>query len=177
MVTEVDVATGLVLTVKVAVVAPLGTVTLDGTVATPGLVLERETRAPPLGAGPLNVTVPVEELPPVTLDGLKVRESRVAAWLAGLFISTGTLLESKSPTATDAGLWPAPKVSAARKVPSPLPSSTETMLEPKLATARSGLLSPLKSPTATEKGPLPTPKVCAAPKVPSPLPSSTETTS
>jgi hypothetical protein len=76
MVTEVVVATGFVLTVKLALVAPAATVTLDGTVATFVLLLDRLTTAPPLGAGPLNVTVPVEELPPVTLDGLNVSEAR-----------------------------------------------------------------------------------------------------
>jgi len=34
MVTEVDAATALVVTVKVALVAPAGTVTLEGTLAT-----------------------------------------------------------------------------------------------------------------------------------------------
>src|SRR5436853_92591 len=72
MVTKVEEPTALVLTVKVAVAAPLGTVTLDGTVAAPVLLLDRETSAPPLGAGPLNATVPIEELPPVRLDGLRL---------------------------------------------------------------------------------------------------------
>ena len=77
MVTKVEEPTALVLTVKVAVAAPLGTVTLDGTVAAPVLLLDRETRAPLLGAGPLSVTVPIEELPPVRLDGLRPSETRV----------------------------------------------------------------------------------------------------
>ena len=64
MVTVVVTITTDVLTVNVALVAPAGTVTLAGTLAPEGLLLERETTAPPLGAGPLNVTVPVEELPP-----------------------------------------------------------------------------------------------------------------
>src|SRR5947209_20599120 len=77
MVTEVVVDTGLVLTVKVALVALPGTVTLAGTLATPGLLLDRLTTAPPLGAGALSVTVPVEELPPVTLVGLRLSDESV----------------------------------------------------------------------------------------------------
>src|SRR5437867_1462718 len=49
------------------------------------------------------------------------------------------------------------------------------VLAPALATARSGLPSPLKSAIATDQGVMPTAKVCAGWKVPSPLPSSTET--
>jgi hypothetical protein len=76
MVTEVNESTALVLTVKLALVAPAATVTLAGTVATPVLLLDRLTTTPPLGAAALSVTVPVDELPPVTLDGLSVSEVR-----------------------------------------------------------------------------------------------------
>src|SRR3989442_14044447 len=58
--TVVEKITRDVFTLKVAPVAPSGTVTPAGTVAAE-LLLERETRAPPLGAGPFSVTVPVEE--------------------------------------------------------------------------------------------------------------------
>ena len=78
MVTVLDAATALVLTVKVALVVPARMVTLAGTVAAAVLLLERVTDAPPAGAGPLSVTVPVEELPPVTLAGLRLNEERVA---------------------------------------------------------------------------------------------------
>ena len=61
------------LTVKVALVAPAGTATLEGTLVAP-LLLESATCAPPAGAGPLSVTVPVEEFPPVTLVGFSVSE-------------------------------------------------------------------------------------------------------
>src|SRR5204863_358294 len=74
MVTGVDAATALVLIVKVAVVLAAGTVTLEGTVAA-ALLLESVTCAPPAGAGPLSVTVPVDDcVPPVTLVGFNVSE-------------------------------------------------------------------------------------------------------
>ena len=48
----------LVLTVNVALVCPAATVTLAGTVATFGLLLESVMTVPPEGAGPPRVTVP-----------------------------------------------------------------------------------------------------------------------
>jgi hypothetical protein len=88
-VTVVDVATALVLSVKVAVMAPAGTVTpLAGTRAT-ALLLEIRTCAPPAGAGPLSVTVPVgEDVAPVTLVGLKVS----ADGTGGSTVSTAEML-------------------------------------------------------------------------------------
>lgn len=65
-----------VLTGNVALVNPAATVTLDGTVATEVLLLESAITAPPAGAGPLSVTVPVEELPPARLDALNVADAR-----------------------------------------------------------------------------------------------------
>jgi hypothetical protein len=67
----------LVFAVKDALVFPNGMVTVAGTVTTAGLPLERETRAPPLGAGRLSVTAPEEDNPPTTGLGLKLREARV----------------------------------------------------------------------------------------------------
>jgi|SRR5882762_1713215 len=78
MVTEVDAATVLVVTVKVALVAPAGTVTLEGTLATAVLLLESRTWASPAGAGPLRVTVPVEDCtPPTTLVGSSASDESV----------------------------------------------------------------------------------------------------
>jgi hypothetical protein len=64
------VPTATVVAVKVALVAPAATVTLAGTVATAVLLLPSVTTAPPAGAALLNVTVPVEDAPPVTAAGL-----------------------------------------------------------------------------------------------------------
>ena len=74
---EVDKRTIDVFTVKVALLLPAGTVTLEGTLAA-ALLLESITCAPPAGAGPLNVTVPVDDcVPPVTLVGFNVSEETV----------------------------------------------------------------------------------------------------
>jgi len=76
-VTGVDAVTALVLIVKVVLLLPAGTVTLEGTLAAP-LLLESVTCAPPAGAGPLSVIVPVDDCaPPVTLVGLNVSEETV----------------------------------------------------------------------------------------------------
>ena len=73
----VEIRTIDVCTVNVALVLPAATVTLVGTLAAP-LLLDSITCAPPAGAGPLSVTVPVEDpTPPTTLLGLKVSEETV----------------------------------------------------------------------------------------------------
>jgi len=78
IVTATEALTALVLTVKLAVVAPAATVTLDGTRAAVVLLLESATTAPPDGAAPLNVTVPVEDcVPPVTLVGFNASADNV----------------------------------------------------------------------------------------------------
>jgi hypothetical protein len=77
MAAVVTAATALVLTMKVAVVAPAATVTLEGALAAP-LSLKIATCAPPAGAGPVSVTVLVEDCaPPMTLVGFSVREETV----------------------------------------------------------------------------------------------------
>jgi len=70
----VELETDVVVTVNVAVVAFAATVTLAGVVAAE-LLSERFTTMPPLGAGALRVTVPVDELPPTTLVGLMLTDA------------------------------------------------------------------------------------------------------
>ena len=79
IVTLVNLATDLVVTVKGALVLPADIVTLAGTVATAVELLERVTTALPDGAGPVKVTVPVEDVPPSTEVGFKLTELRAAA--------------------------------------------------------------------------------------------------
>ena len=79
IVTLVDVATDLVVTVKVALALPADIITLAGTLATAVELLERVTTAPAVGAGPESTTVPVEGEGPMTLVGFNVRVVSAAA--------------------------------------------------------------------------------------------------
>ena len=71
--TTVAVLTGVLVAVNVAPLCPAETVTLAG-MPTAALLSCKETIAPPEGAGPLRVTVPVELFPPVRLAGLNVTD-------------------------------------------------------------------------------------------------------
>src|SRR5260370_30870419 len=66
-----------VVIVNVALLAAAGTTTLAGTCAAAASELFKVTVAPPLSAGPLNVTVPCELLPPNTLVGFTVTAATV----------------------------------------------------------------------------------------------------
>lgn len=81
--TVVAVVTLVVVIVKVAVVAPAVTVTLDGVWAE-ALLSDNVTTASPAGAGPVSVTVPVDETPPTTEVGLRLRVSSEG----GLIVNT-----------------------------------------------------------------------------------------
>jgi hypothetical protein len=78
MVTVMALYTRLVVTLNVAVLLPLGTVTVAGTPTADELSLS-EITAPPLGAGPLNFTVPWEEVPPLTVLGVSESELNTSA--------------------------------------------------------------------------------------------------
>ena len=88
MVAEVEAVTEVVVTVKLALVAPASTVTLAGTFAAVELS-ESVTTAPPAGAAALKVTVPVEEFPPTTLVGL-----RDSAEIVGIVVVPGVISKS-----------------------------------------------------------------------------------
>ena len=69
MLTDVKLFTADVVISNAALLLPAGTVTVAGTLAAVELLL-KVTATPPLGAGPLSVTVPCAEKPPTTLSGL-----------------------------------------------------------------------------------------------------------
>src|SRR5438093_8084057 len=66
-----------VVMVKFAVRKPAATVTLAGTLAIAGCVLDRATAVPPGGAVWFNVTIPVAGVPPVRLPGRTVTSAGV----------------------------------------------------------------------------------------------------
>src|SRR4029079_3139533 len=69
MVTDVEAATGDVVTLNVADVAPCGMKMLAGTAATAAFDDDSVTVAPLCGAAPVSVAVPVAAVPPVTVPG------------------------------------------------------------------------------------------------------------
>ena len=76
IVAEVEEATAEVETPKFTDVAPGGTITVCGAVATAALELATRTLEPPEGAAFVSVTVAVDAFPPATLAGLSVSEDR-----------------------------------------------------------------------------------------------------
>ena len=86
MVAEVEAVTEVVVTVKLALLAPAGTVTLAGTVAAVELS-ESDTTAPPVGAALVRVNVPCDVAPPVTLVGFSASVLRLAGGGTGVTVS------------------------------------------------------------------------------------------
>ena len=86
--TAVAAVTVLLVTVKVAVVAPAATVTDAGTVAAFVLLLVSATAAPPAGAAVVKVTVPVLAAPPVTAVGFSESTATPADGLTVRFAFT-----------------------------------------------------------------------------------------
>ena len=71
---------------NVAELLPGGTVTLAGTLATEGLLLDSATTVPPAGAGPLRATVPVEELPAFTVEGESVNDDSTGGLMVAVVV-------------------------------------------------------------------------------------------
>ena len=86
---------------KVALVAPAGTVTLAGVVATDVRLLERAMTAPPVCAGALSVTVPVEGLPPPTVGGFAVSDDKITGGCKTVSAAVRVELPSEAEIVTD----------------------------------------------------------------------------
>ena len=86
IVTDVEDATPLVVTVNVALFAPAAIVTLEGTFAADVLLLCRLTDDPSAGAAPFIVTFPVELFPPTTDVGLLVSDDNVGAFTVRIVV-------------------------------------------------------------------------------------------
>jgi hypothetical protein len=115
-------ATGLVVTVKVAVVVPAATVTDAGTWAAAVLLEVNVTTAPPAGAGPSRVIVPVEGAPPTTEIGSRPTEVRAGAVTVKVAVRV-TLLKTAVIVTSVSALTPAV---AAVKVAVVAPAATVT---------------------------------------------------
>src|SRR5207237_6322375 len=81
--------------VNLALVDPAGTVTFAGTLATAGLLLESATTTPSLGAGPLRAMVPVEELPPVALEGFSANTAKIGGRTVNVAVCVTPLKEAE----------------------------------------------------------------------------------
>jgi hypothetical protein len=118
IVAEAAVATAVVVIVNVPEVAPAATVTLAGGTAL-ALLEDKVTTSPPVGAGPVKVTVPVEDVPPTTDVGETVRlvgtggvivstfvtdvPPAVAVMVAAVEVPTGVVETVKFPPTVPAG--------------------------------------------------------------------------
>jgi len=87
---ELETATGAVVTSKLALVAPAGTLTLPGTAATDELLL-RATVTPPAGAALESVTVPRDCEPAATAVGLSASARSIGIASAGGLMLRGAL--------------------------------------------------------------------------------------
>ena len=103
------------------------------------------------------------------------RTERLESWFA--VARSGIPSPFRSPLTMAMGDTPMSKSVLAANVPSPLPSSTDTVVNEKFAfaVARSLLPSPFRSRTTREMGSPAVPKIPLGRKVPSPLPRSTAT--
>jgi hypothetical protein len=85
MVEFAELATVVVVTVKVALVAPAATVTVAGTEAVPPDA-DSVITAPLAGAGPFNITVPVALTPPTNVVGLSDKLLRTAGLMVSVLL-------------------------------------------------------------------------------------------
>ena len=151
IITEVEVATDVVDTVKFAFVLFAATVTIAGTAATAELLLDNLTSAPPAGAAAFSVTVPVDDIGPMTVAGLLDTDARSRR---GFTVRTVDLVvplkDAEMVTAVGAvtGIVCTSKLRVMSLIPNRAPSgltlATPSLLEYLTKTGFSKLAAPLK---------------------------------
>jgi hypothetical protein len=162
IVAVVTVATGMVVTGNVAVVAPWATVTPAGTAAAP-LLLVRFTAKPPASAMLEIVTIPVADIPPPTAVGLRETLDRagglivrfavfvtvpaVAVIVAVVTVATGTVV-----TGNVAVVAPWATVTLAGTVAAPLLLARFTARPPASAMLESVTVPLVEAPPPTAVG-------------------------
>ena len=83
MLPTVKTATEFVVTEKFVDVAPAATATELGTLVA-RLAFDKLIVAPPAGAAPVKLTVPIADCPPITADGFMLKEFNAGAVTVGL---------------------------------------------------------------------------------------------
>ena len=124
MVTVVGTAAGAVMMMKPVATAPPGTTTPDPTLATAGLLLDREMAAPSGGAGEARVITPEEPDVPVVTVGLRVSE---AGGTGGVTVSRACTLAPFQLAVMVAGVSAATVVVVTVKDTDGLPGATVTV--------------------------------------------------
>ena len=158
---------GLVSTVKGAVVAPAGTITDAGTVATAVLSLLRKTVVPPVGAADASRTLPDTGVPPTTELAPRVTlvtagpvaagvTARVKARLAVLCVARMTVdwlvVTGDVVTVNDAVLAPGETVTAAGTLAIALSLLNDTVMPLPVAGAVSVTVPVAEEPPVTDSG-------------------------
>src|SRR5437016_2791752 len=126
-------------TLKVVLICPAGTRTVGGTVATAVLLLARPSVRPPVGAGPLMVTVAVEAVPPITLVGFSATAVGVGASTVRLVIIPAPLANTLMSAVTSVAVgvvliwnvalvWPASTMTEAGTEATGLPLEIVTVM-------------------------------------------------
>ncbi|UUZ67519.1 hypothetical protein LP416_23125 [Polaromonas sp. P2-4] len=111
---------------KLALVAPAGTVTLADTLAARGRLLDRLTATPPAGAALASLTEPVAVAPPTTLVGFTV--IAVSAGKAGYSVKGADKVTPPPDTEIVTMDCAVTGVVTILKKPTPLPAETVTEL-------------------------------------------------
>ena len=127
IVTLVALVTAAVIAVKPTLEVPAANVTLGGTVTTPGRLLANVATGPPAAAALVNVSVPADDAPPVTLAGFKLTADSEAGGGTGVSASVAVRVTPANDAESTALLAVATAVVATEKVAEVAPAAIVTL--------------------------------------------------